>query len=68
MHIYKLHIFVQIYLVIALIDISAQICYSINRKKNNGSFEERQLLKACAGDYRTYTTDESAPYGVIIPV
>ena len=27
-----------------------------------------QLLKACAGDYSTYTTDESAPHGVIIPV
>ena len=36
-------------------------------KQNNGSVKERQLSHTCAGDQTTYTTDDSAPSGILYP-
>lgn len=41
--------------------------YTVVRKQNNGSTKERQLPSTCAGDCATYTTEKSAPLGILYP-
>ena len=41
--------------------------YSRHRKKNNGSFEEGQLLKACAGDNAPTQRTNPHRMGILYP-
>ena len=43
------------------------VWYSRHRKKNNGSFEEGQLLKACAGDNAPTQRTNPHRIGILYP-